>query len=384
MIPRQFVYDYQGKQEKIFSKEDREALRERLSQIKRKAISRIGGLKNQAIKNLKMNGVKVFEAKTNKKARTLLKKLVGQEKLIVKSKSNTLKEIEINKLAKQNQWDLIETDLGDFLAELVGSDSDHPVLPALELSVDEIKQALKKDLEGIEEIVKEVSSRIRQKIFQAKVGLSGANALTAEGQIVILENEGNISLISRIPKKHIVVAGIEKLVFSIEEALHVCRCATLWGTAQAWPSYINIITGPSKTADIQNRLVVGTQGAKEVDLILIDDWRSEFIGGPFEEILYCINCGACLNFCPVYLTTSKAVKVLEPKKNFRCTTCSACTLNCPAKIDWLVMILKARERHLKKKKAPRQLREMISNIRRFGNPFGKTKFDKIPKKLYCC
>ena len=151
-----------------------------------------------------------------------------------------------------------------------------------------------------EEIANFVRGVLREKISKAKVGITGANAITADGSIVILENEGNISLVSRIPDKHIVVSSFDKIVPTIEDALVVVRAASVFGTGQKFPVYLNIISGPSKTADIQNQIVTGAQGAKEVYLILLDNGRSEILRTDYKELLYCINCGACLNFCPVY------------------------------------------------------------------------------------
>lgn len=385
-----FSYDYLEKRARALKGEDIETLREQLYQIKSSAIKNLQEFKKQAIENLKINGIEIFEAKDKKETQELLERLIRRKSLVVKSKSNILNELEIKKISEKNEWELTETDLGDFLASLLNEGVEHPVLPALGISLGKVQQVLNEKLNIVtdkspEAVVKAVSLLLRNKILKADVGLTGANAITSSGEIVILENEGNISLVSRIPKIHVVVAGIEKIVPELKSAMHVCRCAAIWGTGQKLTSYINIISGPSKTADIENRLVIGAQGAKKVYLILVDDWRSSFIGGDFEQMLYCINCGACLNTCPVFLSSSsEVIHTLDPASCFNCATCASCTLNCPAKIDWQNLMRNARLKFVKEGKFPEAFKEMIQNIRESGNPFGKIEKGEIPKALYCC
>lgn len=366
-----------------FSQEELDSLSTKLHDLKKSAIENLDSLVKTSVKALEKSGVHVHRVDSDDEARKVVSDQIGSAKNIVKSKSNTAKEIKLEKLG----IDINETDLGDFIASITDSDSGHAVLPAINLAPKDIAGDLsKKFSEDIApdplSITRSCMKKIRQNILEAEVGITGANAITATGEIVILENEGNISLVSRIPEKHIVIAGIEKIVPTVEDAMTVARCAAIWGTAQDFPSYVSIIKGPSQTADIGNKLVVGAQGAKEVHLVLIDDWRSEFAIGEFKEMLYCINCGACETVCPVFNTTGQIVKILDPKLNYLCTTCTSCTVNCPAKIRWDLMNFAARKGHIKSKKDPKQNREMIANIRKYGNPFGKSK-GKITK-YYCC
>ena len=118
---------------------------------------------------------------------------------------------------------------------------------------------------------------LREKILTAEAGISGANAITSDGKILILENEGNISLVSRWPETHIIVAGFEKIVPHLEEALKVIQASAIWGTGQDFPVYDSIIAGPSKTSDIQNQTILGDQGAIVVFLDLVDNGRSQLI-----------------------------------------------------------------------------------------------------------
>ena len=400
------IYSYKEKRDKLFEEIDKEELRDKLRKIKENSINKIDELKRQAIINLTNNGIKVFEAKDQQEAAKIIKGIVGNEKTIVKSKSNTANEINLNEILKDKE--IVETDLGDFVVQICEEQDVHPVLPALHLTPKKIAEVIKKRFgETVkptpEDITIFVRNYLRNKIVNSKIGITGANAITADGSIIILENEGNISLVSRIPEKHIIISSFDKIVSSQEEALHIVKCSAIYGTGQNYPVYVNIISGPSKTSDIQNQLVIGAQGAKEVYLILLDNGRTELLKSEFKELLYCINCGACLNFCPVYhqITNRYGSKYFgargvifslfsEGLKNsfdngaFFCTTCQSCKENCPAKIDLPNLIKNLRKKLTENGIEPETITEMIKNIKEYGNPFGEIKEGKMPKELYCC
>ncbi|MFH1510311.1 MAG: LUD domain-containing protein, partial [Candidatus Woesearchaeota archaeon] len=360
-------------------------------------------LRKEAAVNLSESGIKVHIAKDSEEARKLLKEIIGDDKPIIKSKSNVANEIGVKNILK----DVIETDIGDYIVELCESESGHPVLPAMTLTPEEIAAVIKKKLgqevaAKPESIVNFVRKHLRQMITNAKVGISGANAITADGSIMILENEGNISLVSRIPEKHIVLAGIDKIVRTREDALIVAQAAAAYGTGQEFPVYISFITGPSKTADIQNKTITGAQGAKEVHLILVDNGRSQMLSTEFEDLLRCINCGACLNFCPIFhqitnrygskYAGARGVLFAAYSEDFQkaydsgayyCTMCRNCSDNCPAEIDLAAMMKKLREKLVEQGIEPKQAKEMIENVQKHGNPFGKLD-GKKPEKMYCC
>ena len=404
------VYDYKARREKSVGSVDMEnELKDKLRKIKEDSINNIKELKKKAIESLERNGMKVIEAKDADAAAKEIRKIIGSEKLIVKSKSNTANEIELKEILKDKE--LVETDTGDFVVELTGAEDLHPVLPSMHLTPANISKAIKEKLHkdvkaNPEEIVKFVRGYLREKIENAKVGITGANVISADGTVFILENEGNISLVSRIPDKHIILASFEKIVPTREDALHIVKCAANYGTGQEYPMYVSMISGPSKTADIQNKMITGAQGAKEVYLILLDNGRSEILESEFKELLYCINCGACLNFCPVFhqLTMRYGSKHFGGARGvlgsffeerdgakeafdngaFYCTTCKMCKENCPARIDLSEMIKKLREKLADKGLQPKGVEEMMKNVREYGNPFGNVKDGEMPDKLYCC
>ena len=404
----QVVLEYREKRKKALLKNnlEYEKFREELYQIKKRAISQIENLKKKAISALKENGINVFEAKDAKEAREIIEKLLKEKTKIIKSKSNAFNEIEKEGFLADKE--LIETDLGDFICQIMEEKESHPVLPAIHLIPEEIVKKIKEkfntDLEPKpEKIADFVRNLLREKISTAEVGISGANVITSDGKILILENEGNISLVSRWPETHIVISGFEKIVENLEDALKIIKASAIWGTGQDFPVYVSIISGPSKTADIQNQTVIGAQGAKEVNLILLDNGREKLLKEGFEEILYCINCGACLDFCPVFhqIGRNYGAKYLGAKgiifsafsegfkkaieaNCFSCTSCMACYQNCPVKINLQELMKKLRSYLEKENLQTETNKEMIENTRKFGNPFGKLEEGKIPKKLYCC
>lgn len=399
------VYDYMDKQSRVFSFEDKRQLKNKLENIKKNSLNNIEELKQQAVANLRKNGFKVFEAKTKKQAQDYIANIVKNDNLIVKAKTNTANEIELRQALIGKK--LLETDIGDFLATLAEQKEIHPVLPAINMTAQEIADLIKQkfdiDVPAVpEKIVEFVRLLLRKKIYNADTAITGANVITKDGQVVILENEGNISLITRIPEKHIIISGFEKIVPTIEDAMHVVKCSAVWGTGQNFPAYVNIISGPSKTADIQNQIVEGAQGAKEVYVILIDNGRSELIEKGYTELLHCINCGACLNFCPAYhnfadSTDSKYMGIakiikdahkigLESVKQVSslCTLCHSCQVNCPANIDAPKLMKKLRQELQQNNLDTQANKKMVSNIRQFGNPFGDVKVGDKPSDLYCC
>ena len=399
---------YLESRSKTFSEIDIQKLKEKLKEIKEFSISNLDELVKKAVNNLKKQGIKVYLARDNKEACEIALKLIPKGEKVVKSKSNAIKEIGlIEKLEGRNR--VIETDCGDFLVELCDEKLAHPVLPAVHIPISKIVEKIKKKYkEEVEEdpvkITHWVREKVRSEILTAKIGLTGANAISADGAIFILENEGNISLISKIPEKHIIITGIEKVVRTIEDAMTICHVLAIWGTGANMPSYVNVISGPSMTADVAEKLVVGMHGPCDVHLILVDNGRSEIAKSELKEILYCINCGACLYFCPVYrqilykyghvylggIGVAKTffhtnLKVAFEKGLYFCTTCSACKEQCPLSIDIPEIIRKLREMCVKKGIETVANKEMIENIGAFENPFGETlKEDKMPEKLYCC
>lgn len=285
------------------AKQPEEEMIKELRAMKEAVASNLEPLIKKARASFEKRGVKVILAKDAFEARKVLDDEIGNRKKIVKSKSNACREIGLEELERGGR-EITETDTGDFIMKLLGEPGAHQVIPAIHVSPDQIAAALGKHLKkkvppDPEKLTHEIAKYLRGKIGEAEVGITGANAITSDGEILLIENEGNISLVSRVPKKHIVVAGIEKIVPNIDDAMKVVKSATLWGSGRRWPIYLSVISGPSSTADIEHKLISGAQGAYEVTLILVDNGRSR-LAKEAPEMLYCIDCGACNNLCPAY------------------------------------------------------------------------------------
>lgn len=403
------VFSVSNNKNKFFQDKniDENHYKEQMTMIRKKPFDDFEKKLKIAKSNFEKRGFKVYEAEDAQEAREILNKIIGKNRKIISSKTNTGREIEIKKVLEKFDWS--ETDLGDFIIKMFKEKDEHFVLPAIhitaEMIVKKIKEKYKVEIDADpEELTHFLCKKIREKILEAEVGITGANFFTQEGQVILLENEGNISLVSRLPRKHIVICGIDKLTESVEDGARLCQTAALFGTGQDITQYISIISGPSKTADIGNKLVFGAQGAQEVHLILVDNQRREMIKKGFGDILRCINCGSCINFCPVYNqkgsrygndgyigskgivfeAVQKGLKEAFEKGSHICTICDSCYRNCPMKIGlpWMVRQIRAEQ----ETKGIQSLanKEMLEKIKKEGNPFGRKSDGKIPDKLYCC
>ena len=274
---------------------------------------------------------------------------------VAKAKSNTLGEIDLKAHLADKNIEVVETDLGDRILQLKKTDNKpvHPTGPASHLNVSSIKDIVNESLDSNvdavpREIMEEVKADVLNRIKNANVGISGANAIASEeGSCVMVHNEGNISLVS-LKDLHIIVAGIDKIVPCLEDAISIVKLETIFATGNFVTSYMNVISGPSKTADIEKKLLKNMYGAEKVVVILLDNGRSEAT----DECLYCIGCGNCVVHCPVYNAVGNEFgfnnylggrgvamsKFIEDEETcydsglYMCTLCGLCTLNCPVAI----------------------------------------------------
>lgn len=343
---------------------------EKLKRLKAVRESSVGNeeLLRQAIKKLEKNSIKVFKARDKNEALKIILQEIGSEKLAVKSKSNVTKEIELTSALQSHGIEIIETDIGDRILQILKCKPSHPTGPVAHLSAKKIAEGLsifysKKISENPEEIVRFVRDEIKGYIEKSQIGITGANAITAEeGSIVLAHNEGNIFEVIR-KRKHIIVTAIDKIYPTVEDALNMLKVICFNATGSLIPSFVEIISGVSKTADVEKKFFKGVHAPKEIVLILLDNKRTEMIEKGFRELLYCIDCGNCLLHCPMYNTIGNtfaeekylggkglAYKSLsEEKVNKKlefCLTCGKCRENCPLSIDVPAVIRNIRSESL--------------------------------------
>lgn len=376
---------------------DLQARKDRLRKTKESSVGD-EKLLAKAISVLRENGLRVAMAKTPAAAvRMVLEELKGYD-LVVKSKSNVTKELHLAEQLSEAGIETVETDLGDRIVQLAKCDAAHPTGPACHLTRGEISALFSEHFgrsvsEDPMELTKVMREEIADFISKARVGITGANAIAAaEGAVVIVHNEGNAAKCAMLPDKHIIITTPEKIVPDLDEAINVTKLQTYLSTGKIISSYINIITGPSYTADIEKKVYKGMHGPKEVLVLLVDDGRLE---ASDKEPQYCIGCGMCLLRCPsynvvgpifgtaghmggigVYLEGSRGnVKESLDSGLYLCTSCGACTEVCPSKIDTKKGLISIRERTCGIENS--RLKEhaaVIASVKNYDNPW------QVPRK----
>jgi len=341
---------------------------EEVRQIKEKAIGEMERLTQQACEAIRENRGNAYIAKTADEALSIITGLVGRNKLIVKGKSMTGEEIGLREHLEEHGNEVYETDTGEFIIQQMGSKPMHILSPAIHVPREDVARLFSKIMgqklspDDIEAMVAAARELLREKFFRADIGMSGANVVAAEtGTLFMIENEGNIRLATSAPPVHIALVGMEKLVPALSDAYKVAEVT--WRYANyAVPSYVSMVSAPSKTGDIEKVTTYGAHGPKEFHVIFIDDGRTELAKHPLlRQALYCLRCGGCLYECPVFAVTAghfgdryfagigavwAAVISRDMEKAaslaYTCLTCGRCKVRCPMKIDTPEMIVELR------------------------------------------
>ena len=342
------------KRQQIFpDKEQTEQLRDLGNAIKRRALSRLPQLLEQLEDKCTQNGIQVHWAETLSEANQHVLRIMQSHNAtrLVKGKSMVSEEMGLNEFLQNNGIEARETDLGEFIIQLNNEKPSHIIVPAIHKNKKQIAQIFHEKLsdtpytEDVEELNAIARKTLRQKFFNAQVGLSGVNFAVAEtGTLCLIENEGNGRMSTTVPPVHIAVMGLEKVVEKLTDIPPLLRLLTGSATGQLITTYVNMITTPRKKDE--------KDGPKEVHLIILDNGRSKILSDPqLRQTLQCIRCGTCLNHCPVYTRIGGHAygfvypgpigKILNPqveglKKAGTLTTasslCEACAEVCPVKI----------------------------------------------------
>lgn len=281
-----------------------EELRSDAYKIKEHTLKNLPGYLEQFEQQVINSGGEVHWASTAKDAQRIIVKLCQDvnARSITKGKSMVGEEVSLNEALEQAGFQTIETDLGEYIIQLANEPPSHIIAPAVHKSKQQIadlfkehhkKYNFKSKLETIPEIVDEARKVLRDKFIQADVGITGANFLIAEtGSTVIVTNEGNGDLTASLPKTHIVISSIEKVVPTLEDTSVLLRLLARSATGQEVTSYTTFFNGPKRNTDLD--------GPESFHVVLVDNKRSEMLNGKYHDMLRCIHCGACLNHCPVY------------------------------------------------------------------------------------
>jgi L-lactate dehydrogenase complex protein LldF len=283
-----------------------------------------------------------------------------QGKTVVKSKSMTSEEIHLNAALESAGIEAVETDLGEYIIQLAEHRPSHIVAPAIHLTAEQIAEILSKPAGQRLPVERETLAgfarqQLRQKFAAADIGISGVNFAIAEtGSIVLVTNEGNGRLTCALPRCHIAIMGMEKVIPKLGDLPCFLKVLARGATGQKLSVYTQLITGPRQAGELD--------GPEEFHLVILDNGRSKILGSPLRESLFCIRCGACLNACPIYRSVGGHAyggvyagpigAVLTPLYDglaanhhlpHASSLCGACQAACPVKIQIPEMLVKLRE-----------------------------------------
>ena len=248
-------------------------------------------------------GGEVHWARDAAEARAIVLELcqAAEARSATKSKSMITEEIALNDFLEANGIEPVETDLGEYIVQIARQTPSHIIAPAVHMTQDEIADVFERHLGGprlqdAADIVAAARALLRERYLAADVGITGANFLVAEtGSAITVTNEGNAELTQGLPGTHIVIASLEKVVPTMEDAFTLLRLLARSATGQEFSCYTTVMTGPKRPADLD--------GPARFHVVLLDNGRSRMLGNELREMLRCIRCGACMNHCPVYLAT---------------------------------------------------------------------------------
>ncbi len=360
-----------------------EALRDNARDIKNHTLAHLDLYLEAYEKRVTESGGHVHFAETAKDACAIISsicKSVGA-KTVTKGKSMIAEEIGLNDFLEADGLTTVETDLGEYIIQLRHEGPSHIIAPAVHLNKEQVEadfRRVHKDLPGDRDLsepaslLSEARAVLREKFLAADVGITGANFLIAEtGTSVIVTNEGNGDLTQILPKVHIVIASVEKITPTLNDASQILRLLARSATGQDMSVYTTFSTGPRRPGDVD--------GPEQYHVVILDNGRSSMLGTEFEDMLRCIRCGACMNHCPIYHSVGGHAygwvypgpmgAVLTPtlvgvdKSGHlpnASTFCGRCESVCPMRIPLPKMMRHWREREFERNLSPATVRWGLS------------------------
>ena len=352
-----------------------EALRDIGRAIKEHTLAHLDFYLELYEQNVVAAGGEVHWARTPEEACAAVLKIcrAADARIVTKGKSMIAEEIGLNEFLERNAITPVETDLGEYIIQLRHEPPSHLIAPAMHLVKEQVAATFRaahraldpnRPLAEPRQLCDEARALLRPRFLAADVGITGANFLVAEsGSSIIVTNEGNGDLTQTLPRVHIVVASLEKLVPTFEDAASLLRLLARSATGQEFSSYTTVSTGPRRPGDLD--------GPQAYHVVLLDNGRSAMLGGEFRDMLRCIRCAACLNHCPVYAAVGGhaygwvypgpmgavltpnliGIEAAAPLPNAS-TLCGRCESVCPVKIPLPKMLRHWREREYAKKLSP--------------------------------
>jgi L-lactate dehydrogenase complex protein LldF len=344
------------------SPEHGEAMRQQAAAIKRHALNHLADLLEMAEAKMQVNGMQVLWAADAAEARRQVLDIARQHGVhkIVKSKSMVTEEIALNDALEAAGIETIETDLGEYILQLNQEPPSHIVAPVIHKSKESIRQIFETRIQmpptdDAEEMARYARVQLRAAFLSADMGVTGGNFIIAEtGTVCLVTNEGNGRMVTSLPRLHVAVVGIEKIVATLEDYATLTQVLPRSATGQKMSVYTHMINGPRRTGD--------GDGPEHVYVILVDNGRSNIYASGYTEALACIRCGACLNACPVYEVVgghsygwvypgpigAVVTPLLTGVENatplpYASSLCGSCKQVCPVDIDIPRMLLDLRK-----------------------------------------
>src|SRR5689334_847611 len=346
-----------------------EELRNQAHAIKDEVLSDLDRYLKEFVRNAESRGATVHWARDAAEANQIIcgLALARKARTVVKSKSMTTEETHLNDALEAAGMQVVETDLGEYIIQLAGEPPSHIIAPAIHKTRHQIGELFTAELgmpptDDVDKMTSTARAKLRDRFAAADVGISGVNFAIAEtGTMVIVENEGNIRLTTSLPRLHIAMMGIEKVIPRFADLDVFLKLLPRSGTGQKLTTYQSFITGVKRTPE--------DEGPEEVHIVLLDNGRRRMLAHPVtRQSLACIRCGACLNACPVYqqvgghaygsvypgpigaVITPQLIGIQKTSQlPFASSLCGACRDVCPVKIDIPQLLL-----HLRAEISPRK------------------------------
>jgi L-lactate dehydrogenase complex protein LldF len=348
-----------------------EDLRTASAAIRDRGLAQLDGWLLRFEAEAKRAGTEVHWAETMDEVRALVLEVCARHglKKAIKSKSMVSEEAGLNAALEGAGVQAIETDLGEYIIQLAKEAPSHIIAPAIHKDVDQVADLFvehhhRPRSTDIEKLTREARLMLREHFLTADLGISGGNFLVAEtGSVALVTNEGNGRMATTLPRVHIAITGIEKVIPTLEDLSTLNRVLPRSATGQDIENYFTIVTGPRRADD--------ADGPEHMVVIVVDGGRSKLVGSELKDMLRCIRCGACMNHCPVYHTVGGHAygwvypgpmgSVLTPAYTGienaldlpqAATLCGACEVACPVRIPLPELLRRLREQQMAQRLRP--------------------------------